>query len=585
VLFSSSRNLAALSLIAFMTACSGTQPSLPSAQNAATGLDRDTDVAAAARTTGSEVVADPVELRTVGARDAGRAAPSTTLDLAITLQYRNQAQLDRLVASQQTKGTSEYHHWLTNPEFESRFAPSQATYDRLAASLRQAGMRVVGSVANRTVLDATGSVASIQRYFGTQIHDVHVNGGAAVANVTAARMPQDLTGVVVSVGGLSTIPVAATLHVPAARGAEQSKRQHAAASLGLFGPPSSVTSLAGYGPAAFQAAYDMPIVHAGSARYDGTGHAAAILIDADFENGDLASYLKYFHISRTAAVTRVVLSGGPAPGDAAIDSVEATLDVETIAANAPGAKVYVYETPSLSNAHITDAYAKIISDNFSDVVNSSFGGCETEIGKTARSWSALAEQGLAKGVTFGASSGDSGGVLCPLAPASSPNFVALGGTALEIGPLGVWQSEIAWSGSGGGVSTMFAEPAWQAAVPGLNARGRNVPDLAFDSDPYTGTAFFYDGTWNGSNDPIGGTSLASPLFSATVVEMNQVKGARLGLSGASFYSTWATGGYGTTAPLFHDVTIGTSGTFPALPGYDLVTGIGSIDAWNILQTM
>jgi pseudomonalisin len=584
VLFSSARNLAALSLFALATACSGSQPALPSAQSAAPPFGLNGSAAANAAAASGDVVADPVALRAAGARDAGRAASNATLDVAFTLQYRHQDQLDRLVANQQTKGTSQYHHWLTGAEFESQYAPSAASYDRLAASLRRAGMRVAGSPANRTVLDATASVASIERYFGTEIHKVVLHGGSALANVTAARMPRELAGSVVSVDGLSTIPVAVPLYVPAARGVAQPMGRSAAAGQVLFGPVSTVTGLEGYGPAALQAAYDMPIVHAGG-RYDGAGRTAAIVIDADFENSDLASFLKYFHIRRTAAVTRVLLNGGPAPGDQAIDSVEATLDVETIAANAPGAKIYVYETPSLSNAHITDTYARIISDNFADVVNSSFGGCETEIGKTALAWSKLAEQGLAKGITFAASSGDSGGVLCPLAPASSPNFVALGGTALQIGPHGAWQSEIAWSGSGGGISATFAAPPWQTGVTGLNARGRNLPDLAFDADPYTGAAFFYDGTWDSVDNPIGGTSLASPLFSAAAVEMNQVKGARLGLSGASFFSTWATGGYGTSAPLFHDISIGTNGAFPALPGYDLVTGIGSIDAWNIVQTM
>jgi hypothetical protein len=67
--------------------------------------------------------------------------------------------------------------------------------------------------------------------------------------------------------------------------------------------------------------------------------------------------------------------------------------------------------------------------------------------------------------------------------------------------------------------------------------------------------------------------------------MDQVKAARLGLSGASIYGAFVAGGYGTTTPLFHDITIGTNGGFPAVPGYDLVTGIGSIDAWNLVQVL
>jgi kumamolisin len=550
-------------------------------------LEPSAAIRAGAGPANGDVVADPVDLLAVGARDEGRAASGTLLGLAVVLQYRNQDRLDRLVANQQTKGSAAYHRWLTDDEFGSRFAPSQSSYDRVAASLRRAGIHVVGSSANRTVLDATGSVSAIERYFDTKIHTVRLRGSSGLANVTAARVPRDLTGVVLSVDGLSTIPVAAPLHVPATLGAVRSIRPARSPSSRLFGPVGAATGLQGYGPAAFEAAYDMPALHAGGpdGYYDGAGRTAAVIMDGDFEDGDLTEFLKYFSIKRTAGVTRVRLNGGPLPGDQAIDSVETTLDVEAIAANASGAKVVVYEIPSLSDANITNAFAKVVSDNVAEVVNSSFGGCEAALGKAVRSWSALAEQGLAKGVSFAAASGDSGGLLCTLAPASSPYFVAVGGTALEIGPLGAWQAEIGWSGSGGGVSAMFAEPSWQSAAPGMNARGRNVPDLAFDADPNVGTAFYYDGTWNGPDNPLGGTSLASPLFCAAAVEMNQVKGARLGLSGASFYSTWSTGGYGTTTPLFHDITIGSNGAFAAQPGYDLVTGIGTIDAWNILQTM
>jgi subtilase family serine protease len=128
--------------------------------------------------------------------------------------------------------------------------------------------------------------------------------------------------------------------------------------------------------------------------------------------------------------------------------------------------------------------------------------------------------------------------------------------------------------------------SWRWAQPRCRLdRGRNVPDLAFDSDPLTGRAFYYNGSWDSIDNPLGGTSLASPLFSSAVVEMDEVKAARLGLSGATVYPAWITGGYGTTTPVFHDVTSGTDGAFAALAGYDLVTGIGSIDAWNLLQTL
>jgi kumamolisin len=282
-----------------------------------------------------------------------------------------------------------------------------------------------------------------------------------------------------------------------------------------------------------------------------------------------------------------LLHGGPRPGDASQDSVEAALDAEAIVGDAPGTALSVYEIPSLKNANITDAYNAVVSQNAVDAVNSSFGGCEVAIGKrTVAAWSALAEQGASKGITFHAASGDSGGSLCANAPASSPYFLAVGGTALTVGIGGAWASESAWSGSGSGISTIFPRPGWQATTAGTVNRGRNVPDIALDADPYTGIALYYTGTFNTQYDPLGGTSLASPLFGAAVAELDQVKSGRLGLATAAVYSAFGAHGYGSGATAyFHDVVQGNNGTFYAGTGYDLVTGIGSIDAWNLASIL
>ncbi len=242
--------------------------------------------------------------------------------------------------------------------------------------------------------------------------------------------------------------------------------------------------------------------------------------------------------------------------------------------------------PKLSGADITDAYNTIVSDNKVDTANSSFGGCEALDGRTVQAWSAIAEQGAAKGITFHAATGDSGASLCASAPASSPYMVAVGGTALTVGTGGAWAQEVAWSGSGGGISTIFAQPSWQMGVAGTVNRGRNIPDVAFDADPYSGIAFYFTASWNTQYNPLGGTSLSSPLFGAAVTEIDQVKNGRVGLGSSALFAALAAHGYGSgSSTYFHDVVQGSNGVFYAGPGYDLVTGIGSIDAWNIAEVL
>jgi len=572
---------------AFEAACSGGPATLPASGPGASAPSAATAKAARSR---GDVVATAPNLSQLGVTDAGAAPRSAALSLAIALRYRNQDALDRLVAEQADPQSSLYRSWLSNAQFDARFAPTKAAYRTVLSSLQRAGFRIDRTFENRTVIDASAGVADIERYFRTSIHRVRATKtGVEYANVRPAYAPEKLRGVLLGVDGLDTVVVAHPYYAPIGRGSAP-RLSPAASSSSLFGPVSSVTHGRGYAPLAFWGGYDLPVAHLTPAgkRYDGTGRASGIVIDADFAESDLRGFLSYFKIARTGPAThRVLLHGGPPPGDASGDSVEAVLDAEALVGDAPGTALTVYEIKNLSNRNITDAFETAASDNAVDAVNASFGGCEVGIGeKTVATWSRLAEQGASKGITFHAATGDSGGSLCANAPASSPYFVAVSGTALTVGIGGAWAAESAWSGSGSGISSIFLRPAWQATTAGTIDRGRNVPDVALDADPYTGIAFYYTGTWNNQYNPLGGTSLSSPLFGAAVAGMDQVKGGRLGLAAGGLYSAFAAHGYGAGASTyFHDVVQGNNGTFYASSGYDLVTGIGSIDAWNLASVL
>ncbi len=401
--------------------------------------------------------------------------------------------------------------------------------------------------------------------------------GLRYANVLPATIPASLRDVTFGVAGLNNLIVAKPDIVRGTR------RPDIALGPPLQGPDT------GLGPYAFASAYDLPVqypVAKGSSKtYDGTGHAAGIAIDSDLLDSDLSTFLAYFNVKRTGpALKRVLVDGGPSPS-INFDGDETNLDVETISSLAPGAAVSLYLMPELSTADIIDTYSKVVADDKVDVLNSSFGGCELADDLSTLS-DHVAQQGAAEGITFSASSGDSGASICigytanflgVSAPASAPHFTAVGGTSLIISDTAAYRLEYAWSGSGGGVSTLFATPAYQHGVKGVIGTTRNVPDISFDANPGTGAAFYYEGAFQG---PIGGTSLSSPIFCAYVTEYNQTNGKRAGAINTALYALNKKDGYGTH---FRDITIGNNAEFgSAYPfynagvGYDDVTGIGSI---------
>jgi subtilase family serine protease len=326
----------------------------------------------------------------------------------------------------------------------------------------------------------------------------------------------------------------------------------------------------GFGPAVVATSYDFPVQHG----YGGAGRATGVAISGDYSDPDLGTFLDEFGINRGAETERVEVDGGAPFTAGGSSSEEATLDVETIVSLAPSTRLYMYLIPELSDADVIDDYNQVVSDDIVDVLNSSFGACETDDPTYDQDVEKVAEQGASEGITFSASSGDDGSAVCGgktgvQSPASNPYVVGVGGTSIAPTNTGGYGKETAWSGSGGGVSVEWAVPSYQSGYPGVVGKTRNVPDIAFPADPSTGTSFFFSGEWAG---PIGGTSWASPIFSALLTETDQRQKSRAGYVNPTLYSIHTKDG----SSAFHDITSGSNGAYKAHSGYDNVTGLGSI---------
>ncbi len=230
--------------------------------------------------------------------------------------------------------------------------------------------------------------------------------------------------------------------------------------------------------------------------------------------------------------------------------------------------------------------------------STSWGGCEPD---TDPNVAASVEQSitrlLAAGTTMLAASGDDGAYDCARSdpnpaiagapavdfPASSPLVVAAGGTSLTGSP-GSWQ-ENAWGpapgtpppvrGGGGGASIRSARPGYQNALPGTGT-GRLVPDIASAADPAHGIAIYCTCTpgqpagWYA----VGGTSAATPAQTGLLVSMLSAYARTTGIGDIhpALY---------THPGAFRDITSGANGTYPATPGYDQATGLGS-PTWTAL---
>ena len=349
-----------------------------------------------------------------------------------------------------------------------------------------------------------------------------------------------------------------------------------AGSAALNGP--SKASAGGWLATGVAKAFDYPVQHG----CDGSGQTVAIEIDTPITVSDVQAYLSAAGVTQTGTITNVAVDGG---GNASSsDYGETALDVETVSGLAPGANIRVYNFPDLSSQSIEDGYNLTVSDNIASVVNSSFGGCETSDTAFANTTNSIAQQAAAKGITFLASSGDSGSAECsPLgvsAPSSGPYFTAVGAvdfTANSNGTLATITAGVDSSNgfsSGGGYSTIFPVPSFEQGISGVNSGGRNNPDISL---PGVSVAVYMNGSWNAFD----GTSWSSPEMTALMAEVNQLRGTHYGWVNPNLYTLFKNTGYAD----YTDVTSGSNGAYSAVTGFDLVTGIGAPKGWAMANAL
>jgi len=292
--------------------------------------------------------------------------------------------------------------------------------------------------------------------------------------------------------------------------------------------------------------------------------------------GNTSYYTQYGAASSTdpnSWLTKVYASGTQPAGDTGWGT-EISLDVEWMHAIAPQAKIILVEANSNSFSDLLAADDKAVNLG-ATVISNSWGSSEFR-GETSYDSHFTSDGFTSKGVTFVFSAGDSGNQSYP---ATSPYVLSVGGTTLSHDASYNWKSETGWSSGGGGVSRYEPKPSYQSKLLSYNRRA--TPDIAYDADPNTGFAVYdsYGGyNWNYI---FGGTSAGAPQWSAIIALANQGRQAKskLALDGytqtlPAIYYAMTTGTTGNEQ--LYDVTSGRNRVGSAGPGFDLVTGRGTL---------
>jgi len=473
------------------------------------------------------------------------------------------------------------------------------------------------------------------------MHKARITFAACITAVAAATVAASATGApaeTAAPAAPSSVKAASTVQVTARPGA-----------IRLPGAPArgpvttaeceKTDGIACFGPSQLRTAYNLPPLYAKGV----TGKGVTIMIVDSFGSptikADLAVFDRQFGYPAPPNFTIIAPAGkipafNPDNTDMAGWAGETTLDVEYAHALAPGANILLVETPVSETEGVTGFPQIVKAEEYAlahykvGVISQSFSATEETFTNYAQlsPLRAAYEDATSRQVTVLAASGDAGATdyqadqvnyyTRPVIswPDSDPLVTAVGGTRLR--PSGAGYTSAAWNdtydhawtlyadgstgptpaASGGGTSEFFVRPSYQNGVQAVTGAHRGVPDIAM-SAACDGSVNVYS-----SYQPGGagwsltcGTSEATPEFAAIVALADQVAGHPLGLINPAIYQLEA-----RRAPGIVDVTSGNNtvsfaqGTsakqvtvkgYSARKGYDLVTGVGTVNAQQFVHEL
>ncbi len=529
------------------------------------------------------------------------ASPVNDVMLLIKPTPAQQVELDGLVRDQQNPSSAQFRKWLTPEEFGGRFGLSSSDESKVVAWLTSEGLQVDHRARGRNWIRFSGAAAQVSSALRTPLHRFRVDGKIRFANTTEPSVPEALADVVGGFIGLNDFPLPSFAR-PAPPDYNLSSSSH-------FLAPEDFATIYNLGPLY-------------SAGFDGTGQSIVVVGQSDIQISDIRAFRTRYNLP--ASDPKLV----PYSTDPGFNSseLEGNLDLEWAGAVAPKATInYVYGTSAFS------AMIYATEQNIAPVISVSYGGCETDY--SVPIFRSIGQQANAQGITILVSAGDSGAAACnlntagPVAtkgmdasfPAALPEVTAVGGTQFVEGAGNYWAAtnsanfgsalsyipEAAWSESsntngvaagGGGASQIYPQPVWQTG-PGVPDDGaRHIPDVSLSAALHDS----YYVNYLGSNIGVYGTSASAPAMAGIVAVLNQYqvskgfqKSPGLGNVNPQLYRL------AQSAPsVFHDITSGDNmvpcaqGTpdcltgsfgYAAGPGYDMATGLGSVDA-NALVT-
>jgi hypothetical protein len=487
------------------------------------------------------------------AYDQGALPDSQPMTRMLLLLQRSPAQelaLGQLLDAQQTKGSGNYHAWLTPEQFGTQFGPSNADVQAVTDWLTRQGFQVAKVAAGRNVIEFSGNVGQVRNAFHTEIHRYVVNGAERFANVSDPSIPEALAPVVKGVVALHDFPKHANVRKSGLY--RQYKGSNKLQPLFTYGGSADYA----IGPGDFAKIYNIS-----PSGPTGAGQSIALIEQSNINTQDVTNFRSMFGLTPYTSVCTSalppscqfsVIVNGVDPGilgpDSTDDEGEADLDSEWAGAIAPAANIYLVVSESTESnptqvsqgVDLSAVYA--VDNNLAPVISESYSYCEAFLLAAGNQfYNSLWEQAAAQGITVAVAAGDTGPAGCDPYPNDPDPFAANQGIAVN--GIASTPYNIAVGGTDFDPSTTGNATYWNTTNNTLNSALGYIPEITWDN---SACALGYPGTPCTSVDT---TTYAADLSAGSGGPSNCISGTENSKTGAITCNK-SNGLYGYAKPSF-----------------------------------
>jgi len=531
----------------------------------------------------------------------GSISAGTQLNRMLLLLEPSSAQktaLDTELDALQTPGSCAYHKWLTPQNFAEDFAVSSEDAQQVAAWLTSQGFTVAPLPAGRGWIEFSGTATQVEQSFHSTLNAYTAEDGTHYALTGSISVPKSLAPVIHGLVSLDGIRAAPVITKPE--------------------PVQTDISTLAQADSANSAEAITPHILAGMLQLPGTGGAGetiAIPSRSQISTADVNAFRSAFRLPHNPPTeTSDSTSTGYTSERASTELAASWAGVA-----APNARIVVVPTPNTAATDGIDlALTQIVDRQLAHTVVVNYSTCEAALSEAHRAFYAvLYRQAAAEGISIISAAGDSGAAACRItgspdgvntgyavnALASTPWNTAIGASALtsSASTLTAWSqgasAETAYAG-GGGSSAVYQRPAWQTGLEAAQST-RMLPEIALPtgitSTTSRGIAFCYNDSLSAEGCTLmrsGGSGAAAAIFSGISTVFAEKYGAQGNLAPRLY-------ALGKQSGIFDDITEGdarlacsqgatgcdTTGHigYAATSGYDLATGLGSVNADALIK--